>query len=460
MLLSGLGRIIVAILLLTCHGAVVSSEQARLLLPTDFAEGYELKAGNGSVRILELNAEIIRGVDSPDYADIRLFNSEQQQLPFVIVAEKKIEQLSRQVDLPFFPLSNLTDIGGKQPLPQQMRQSFEAYYSSYIDSHGKDKEAMSYILKNAYPEEKIIRISLDWDQPMSQMIAAVRVDASDDMSSWRTIVKKSVLSYMEYQGEQLRQSNISIPAVKARYLRIQWFGNNPGVTLNKVTASFSEIQQWQRPQWLEDIRIEKLADGENSFQFDTGGFFPVTKIAFRIPQEGLYYRGVLYSRKQMGDEWQRRTAFSQYRLNQNGEVMQSPEIEIANVRDRWWKIIIDQPVGMLPAQYPLIRLAWQRQNIVFLGQGAEPYIVAYGAADIPPANFTLPADQVKQNFAESSTAEVSIGRHIILGGEDRRILKKRVDWKTYMLWLVLLVGVLLMLWIARSLMNEVKNVSD
>jgi hypothetical protein len=317
-----------------------------------------------------------------------------------------------------------------------------------------EKEAASYIIKNEHRKEKITRLNLEWTQEKNSMVAAMRVESSDNMTNWRTVVNHSVLSRIDYQQETLTQSEISITPTKARFLRISWVKKNPGVILNKVTAELSNENKQRPMQWQSLPEIELSKEELNHYQFDVGAYLPINRIEFSIPQSGLFYRGTLYSRSSPQGKWRSRKQFTQYRMTVNGATTQGKAIKLDGVRDRYWKMVLQQPLDLLPVQYPQIRVAWQRQRLVFLAQGEEPFLLAYGSALAPAHDFRLPSYDLPKDFTEVSPAQTYPSRHITLGGADKRFFVKQTDWKQYMLWAVLILGVAFMIWMASGLMKE------
>ena len=57
--------------------------------------------------------------------------------------------------------------------------------------------------------------------------ARFRVDASDDLDRWRTIVADAPLLALEYNGRRLTRDRIEFSPQSARYLRLTWLTPSP-----------------------------------------------------------------------------------------------------------------------------------------------------------------------------------------------------------------------------------------
>jgi hypothetical protein len=429
-------------------------------MPEDYAKGYQLTGGEGSIRYLLLNENLYRGMASDDASDIAVFNAENKQLPHRIEGQQKGLEKSRTVSLPFFPVLDETVEGAASFWQyEEGKQSFELRYRTWQEKREQSQqEAVSYILKNDNPDNRLTKLTISWSQQQTSMIGAMKVEAGNDMTSWSTLVSRAVLSRLTHDGNTLQQDQIELRPTQAKYLRLSWIGSNPGVTINEIHAEYSTIPDGDAQQWIDIGTITPVEDEENAYQFDTGGPMPVRQLAFAIPHDGLYYRGKLYSRTTEEQEWRYRGSISQYRLLRDGLTTESSPIEMSDLQDRYWKIELEQPLNLQPQDYPVIRIRLQPQRLVFLAQGEEPFMLAIGSRRVEPQSFSLPGHKLPDDYSEETSAMVTISEEVMLGGEEQlQAPKKKADLKTWLLWTVLVLGVLVMGWMARGLLREMKE---
>ena len=429
-------------------------------VPEDYAKGYELRGGEGSIRYLLLDENLYRDMASDDGSDIAVFNTAGTQLPHRIEGQQKGLEKSRTLSLPFFPVLDETVEGAASFWQyEEGQQSFELRYRTWQETREQSQqEAVSYILKNDNPDDRLTKLTINWSQQQTSMIGAMKVETSSDMTNWSPLVSRAVLSRLSHDGSTLQQDKIELRPTQAKYLRLSWIGGNPGVTLNEILADYSGSADSDAWQWIEIGQIEPIPDEEDAFRFDTGGPMPVRQLAFAMPHDGLYYRGKLYSRTTEEQEWRYRAAINQYRLQLEGLTTDSSPIDLPDVKDRHWKIVIEQPLNLQPQDYPGVRVRLQPQRLVFLAQGEEPFTLAIGSRQVEPQTFTLPAHKLPDDYSETTGALVTIGEEVVLGGDEQlKAPKKKADLKTWLLWAVLVLGVLVMGWMARGLLREMKS---
>jgi len=124
-----------------------------------------------------------------------------------------------------------------------------------------------------------------------------------------------------------------------------------------------------------------------------------------------------------------------------------------STRDRYWKLIAGQPQSM-PA--PTLKLGCQPETLVFLSQGEPPYAVAAGSVraerqDAPVA--TVIAQLREQHGAQWQPAQATVqGAPEVLAG-DAAVAPQR-DWKQWLLWALLVIGVLIVGGFAVSLLRQ------
>ena len=84
--------------------------------------------------------------------------------------------------------------------------------------------------------------------------------------------------------------------------------------------------------------------------------------------------------------------------------------------------------------------------------------VAVGSRRVEPQSFSLPEHKLPDDYSEETSAMVTVGEEVTLGGEAQlQPPKKKADLKTWLLWTVLVLGVLVMGWMARGLLKEMKE---
>jgi len=132
----------------------------------------------------------------------------------------------------------------------------------------------------------------------------------------------------------------------------------------------------------------------------------------------------------------------------------SPAQTLATItRDRYWKLEAEPASA---AVKPVLRLGYQPEVLVFLSQGAAPYALAVGSASAArvDAPVSVLVDELRlRNGPEWQPTLARLDRTAEpLAGD--AALQPALDWKRWMLWAALLLGVLLVVALALSVLRQ------
>jgi hypothetical protein len=143
-----------------------------------------------------------------------------------------------------------------------------------------------------------------------------------------------------------------------------------------------------------------------------------------------------------------------YRLEQPGGDVTSAPFPVAGSARRYWLLRVDPRAGA-SGEAPLLRAGWQPQEIVFAARGHAPFTLAYGnyqaaSGALPIATMIPGYDSAKDPLANVAVARA--GERMTLGGVEQ--LRKPPDVKRWVLWAALVLGVMVLGWMAWRLSRE------
>lgn len=109
-----------------------------------------------------------------------------------------------------------------------------------------------------------------------------------------------------------------------------------------------------------------------------------------------------------------------------------------------------------------IQLGWQPSELFFIGRGTAPYLLAFGSGKLAQLETNPHDGMLLQTINIESSAQVigpaKVGKRLTLGGQlALQIPAKPTPWKKWLLWTVLVLGVGLLAFMARSLTKEMKK---
>ncbi|MBC7983717.1 MAG: DUF3999 family protein, partial [Candidatus Obscuribacterales bacterium] len=186
---------------------------------------------------------------------------------------------------------------------------------------------------------------------------------------------------------------------------------------------------------------------------------PVREINLELPQVNTLVRAAVFSRAQPQDEWQRITSATFYRLLNGTQEIRNRTLALGPSTARYWLVQIAPNGGGVGNGMPVLTAMWEPQRLLFVARGRSPFLIAFGSNQIQLGEATFDALLSGENdrnaatdFVQPSVAQT--GQLIELGGAGRLNSTPPTDWKRWLLWSVLVVGVGLLVWMARRLLQE------
>ena len=123
-------------------------------------------------------------------------------------------------------------------------------------------------------------------------------------------------------------------------------------------------------------------------------------------------------------------------------------------RDRHWRLVAEKPAQ---AQVPTLRLGYRAEVMVFLAEGSAPYALLAGSGRAARAEAALPqlVDALRQQRGPDwQPAVAKLGEGAVLAGDAALApAPGEHDWKSWLLWVLLVGGAALVAWFAISLLK-------
>ncbi len=422
------------------------------------------QGGDGLQRVL-LPAAVHQGSTRADLGDLRVFNGRGEHVPFAHAGLPRVAASAPARHLlPIFPLTVAVSARGSgDALSLQVKQQKDGTLIS-LNSRFADGKAASLSAKarrdlSAYVVDAsrlraqdgkgesvfLSALVFDWDVSDDSRSGRVRIDSSDDLKSWSTLVYDGALMDLEHGGQRLTQKRIEFAPTNARYLRLTW-AERPfvlkSVTAETLTASIPPTLTRQTIRANVD-NVDGLQPGE--YVFDLGGRLPVQQLRLLLPEENTVAPVRIFARSDATQPWRSVESATFYRLNRDGSELVAPAVKFLAQNERFWKIAVDSRAGGLGRGAPQLEVAWPSQSIIFAARGEGPYRLAWGHAEAMPAHLALAAllpDYRPDSEYSLPVAEAGQVIHqTVVPPSAFSKLAKGFTWKQTVLWLVLLLGV-------------------
>jgi hypothetical protein len=419
---------------------------------TDFASQTPLTlTGNGPWYRLELPLAVQLNARQANLGDLRVFNADGQPLAYALAqnpAQRAEEQPATAVKM--FPLYNSSDRRDAAPMVRVQRSANGTVVEvlPQTDIEAGDEVLRGWLLDASELKAPLERLTLDWSTE-HEGFQHFTIEASDDLQHWQSWGSGQV-ARLSFSDELVEQREVTLPGLKARYLRLLWRSPQTVPTLTSALVLGTSNDAPPAPlSWSPALTGTLDKPGEYLWQLPTA--LPVARLRFDIAQANSLAPGTLYGRLDSTKPWQAIGSGLLYRLSENGQDVSQDEIQLAGYPVRQLKLEVDERGGGLGPDAPKLHFAVAPTQVVFLARGNAPFTLAIGnpmavAADLPIS--TLIPDYSAQKLASLSSAQPTKAPVVDL--TPLAPAPTPIDWKRIGLWALLLLGVAFLGWMALS----------
>ncbi|CAK8725721.1 DUF3999 domain-containing protein [Candidatus Electrothrix aarhusensis] len=462
--------LLLILFLIVCSTPVQASghDDNQPLQRDDFAYGMDLTiSGTHAIYGLTVPAAIYQGCTTSNLGDLRVFNAN-HAVPHLLRSPVSKEKKRPAQILPFFPL--LSDTQGSSGSPPNLHIATNSQ-GTIIDlrqnvsgeSSQLNQTITAYIFDTSGLdlEKPADWLELAWEGQGEQFSTSVQLDSSNDLNNWQTQVGSATLAELRFGGHTLLRKRIIVPRGihQKTYLRLSWPVGKDGVRLTAVKAGYNREEQVhpRTALTLAGKALPVTEQGAARYLYDSKGFFPVDQLRIRLPEQNSLSQVSVFSKADEEASWHRRASLLAYRLTVEEVNMESENLAINRTTDRYWLLELADNSGI--HQAPTLELGWLPGQLLFMAQGEKPYTVAYGRAGLGAARSQVDRllKAVDPQSEKKLVASAQAGPQKILGGEARLETAEELPWRRWLLWVVLVSGVLVVGMMALKLYKEMNG---
>ena len=429
-------------LILVAPGVVAAD-----LKKDDFAYGIAIDAPPGTaVAAMSLPAQVYTNAFRRDLGDMRVFNAAGEPVPHMVRYARSRAVESPWRALTFFPLAETQapEAGGYRV---HVRTGPDGAIVTVDPSIAAlpSARARTYLIDLSRLRSGLAQLRLDWQPLPANWMAAVKVEASDDLTSWTTVRARSTLSDVRYLGQRLLRNTVDLKRTSRRYLRLRQLDAGPAVRLTRIEGRAA-------PEGRRPIRAVLKIDGKpavdlpGGFEYESPGAFPVDRVNLIFNQANSVADALVESRSDSRLPWMRRTKGIVYRMEMEAASLVGDPLAVTMTMDRYWRVTVDDSESTIGKTIPQLEIGYRPHDLFFIARGAGPFTLAYGSGQAEPLKVNTAAlfegiGKQRPNGLERWVTPT--GAPIVLGGPQRlapppKPLPKRLIG----LWSVLLAGVL------------------
>ncbi len=439
----------------------------------DFAAGYYLEIDkNAAVYALELPEDVYHTVKSADLRDVEVFNGAGELVPHEFrILTTDLSTLREEEPVPFFPL--FQEKASKDTAGVSLQVSRDAAgaiinINSDQAANQDDQQVTGYLLDLSHLKQTLAELEFYWQKDVDSSVFTVNIEQSDDLVRWTPLVNRATLADLQFGGQMVERRNVQLPRQPRKYLKLSWQESRWPLRLTKIVG-FSQVIEARRDKRWVSLFNGVVLDKNKQIQVDfTSNYrLPTSSAKIRFPETNSIARLSIQSRPDVDATWRTRCEQVFYDLSFEGASIKNEPCDFPITADSLWRVVVKQDgAGLLSGNRAItLQLGWQPSELLFIGRGTPPYLLAFGSGKRAQQDKNPTSGMLLQTIKnESSTKVISqakLGRKISLGGElALQSPAKPPPWKKWLLWSVLILGVGLLAFMARSLIKEMKAAEE
>lgn len=421
-------------------------------------------AADAPLQRVMLPAEVLVRLQSPGYADMRLFNGAGQPVPMALAGVAAASAPEESVTLPAYPILGSASAGaaGLDGLSLRIEErqgqrvvQIDTTGTSNVIAPAATPTVQGALLDVRSVQQPVARMSLDADWPAGKPVT-FQVQASKDLKQWRplaeTVLYRADATAAPAAPSQLgnEQMDLHRADLKDHYLRVTW--GDAAVTLRGATLVTSR-GTGARERVSASMAAPALTN-PRELVFALPFATPVAAIKITPQGSNVLIPVRVLGRNHREQPWSPLASAVVYKMVTGGKEQSNGPITLGGASLREVKIEAD-PKSPGFAATPAMALQFEPAQLVFLASGQGPFTLAAGlpgaaataSAFLPLASLVPGYQPLQENTLPVALADVA--RADITGGKaasDGALVAPAVasdglSLRSWVLWGVLLAGV-------------------
>lgn len=420
--------------------------KAATLRQTDYAYSATLEVtGAGPAYAASLPLEVYRSVTHADLTDICVVNASGEVVPFAVRRPAAPRSRSPEpVRLRLFPILGVSQASG-EALRLRLREGETAINIERSQIVAGPDHPSSYLIDARALQQPIAELRIGWDPAAPDFSARLQIDASDDLERWRPISSGAQIVSLHYAGQAFVRNEIAITSTRASFLRLTWNSVQSGPVIDHVEAISRAIEApLQRLSF--EVAGSPSAHRQGVFDFDLGARLPVEQVNLLLPEPNSVVHSEFLVPVSGTREWRTVAEGRIYDLTlpRSGNLVNEP-ISVPTTPQQHWRVRTSEAGGGIGQGVPRLEVSWIPSEVVFLARGKGPFKLLYGNADAPSLALSPDAILNPMGLQDVSHGGLHPGRATLEAGQllggPMRLTPSSTDWRRWILWTVLLLGV-------------------
>lgn len=292
-------------------------------------------------------------------------------------------------------------------------------------------------------------------QNVGNVVANVTVQSSSDLKNWQILAKGASLILLRDGDSAIESCYVEIGRPQ-RYLLLEIDGIDAANVPLALTVTWTKRSRGVPLETSEFPGMRESASA--AIIYDLEGVFPLVAVNFPLEVPGIRPVTVESAAEKDAEFWLGQGQLNLSLVKSGSKLRRNAPLAVSPRGHRYWKIV---PVGVSLPEIPSMSIIWRPQEALFLAQGTPPYYLCVG-------NGALRHTLQRPDLLSGIVGEIAPGEIVVASvaspadpsvfgaAETETVPAQQEDtqWKTYLVWGILVCGALFLSWIAWSLMQK------
>jgi hypothetical protein len=420
--------------------------------PADFAYGATLTDAEAPIVEITLPPWVYSAVTRNDLGDVRVFNAADQAVPTALRSAPLAEPDGPSITAPHFAI----EAPPATPVNDLALTFKDHGRELLVSSKGLPpgpRELVAYVLDVSSAKRSATALELTWTD--ESVWARVDVSASDDLSSWRSVVSDAALADVKLGNHRLERRRLELGSVRARYLRVAR-RSGPLPKIERVTITLAaDVPHVPRERLRLATTIMPDVDGQQAFLVDVGGPLPVIEAELALPESNTLATVAIDAGATAEGPFRQVAQGLTYRMTRAGTEVTSEPFAMPGVRLRFLRLRIDRQGGGIGAGSPALVVSYRPEQLLFVRRGDAPFSFVAGKFGAELHHRAADAIESAAGDGPNAIPAVTLGERETLAGEAAR-QEPAPPWpyKTWALWATLVLAVAVLGWMTLKVARQ------
>lgn len=403
-----------------------------------------------------LTLEVYQASRSDFLQDLTLRNATGEQVPYALLPNEALHPTTvtqESTPLTIFPMQeHAPNANGNVNIQLDTSSEKTTVNVSQHDEAALDKTSYLFDLGENHPT--LDKLSVDWQGAEGKVIS-VEILSSDTLKDWSLIGQSALLKTTAAEHTILQNSITLDYPTDARYLQLRLVEQDLDFKLTAVNTEYRKTQTSEQPLLWQTLNLmgRDEKQGQTLIDFEALGRYPASHLRIHLPQQNTITHVQVLSRNKTDAPWQAVVNAPLYRLNEQGKEYTNADILFPQTVARYWRLQFNHASGGIGAENPTLTLGWLPHIIVWNARGHAPFNLQVGEA--PQMVSAVDISNLMENHRLEKLQALppaTLAQH--KSALTDNTWDSAPDYKRWLLWAGLAVGVLLLAGMAYSLLKS------